>query len=287
MDFEKIKAQKSIKELIEFSIINLDKPSGPTSFLVADLVRKKLAELGVRKTSHFGTLDPKVTGVLPIAINRACRLTGYFMKKEKEYIGVMRIHQDISDSVLTGEVAKFIGKIIQKPPVKSRVKRVEREREVKRFEILERNGKDVLFLSEVEAGTYIRKLIDDLGKNIGGAHMLELRRTKAGIFSEPDSHSLYKLDEALESYKKGDEKKLREMLIPGEIIGKIMPVVYINKENIPLLLRGSPIFKKFLKSMISLDNETNIAVFCGDTFIEISRIINDGEIIAKPVFVLN
>jgi len=50
----------------------------------------------LRKTSHFGTLDPKVTGVLPIALNRACKLTGYFIGKDKEYVGIMRIHEDIS-----------------------------------------------------------------------------------------------------------------------------------------------------------------------------------------------
>ena len=72
---------------------------------------------------------------------------------------------------------KFLGKIIQMPPVKSRVKRVEREREIISFEILENKGKDYLFKTEVQGGTYIRKLIDDLGKELGvGAHMLELRR---------------------------------------------------------------------------------------------------------------
>ena len=83
IDIEKIKQEKSIKELLEFGILNIDKPSGPTSFSVSDFVREKLKGLGVRKTSHFGTLDPKVTGVLPIALNRACKLTGYFMKKKK------------------------------------------------------------------------------------------------------------------------------------------------------------------------------------------------------------
>jgi H/ACA ribonucleoprotein complex subunit 4 len=74
MNLEKIKQEKSLKELLEFGILNIDKPSGPTSFDISDGVRKKL---GLRKTSHFGTLDPKVTGVLPIALNRACKLTGF------------------------------------------------------------------------------------------------------------------------------------------------------------------------------------------------------------------
>ena len=93
-DVEKIKSNKTLKELLEFGIINIDKPSGPTSFDISDFVRKTLKQLGVRKTSHFGTLDPKVTGVLPVALNRACKLTGFFLGEDKEYIGIMRIHED-------------------------------------------------------------------------------------------------------------------------------------------------------------------------------------------------
>src|SRR3989339_1088441 len=93
LSIEKIKNSKSIKELLEFSIINIDKPAGPTSFNVSDFVRKSL---GLRKTSHFGTLDPKVTGVLPIALNRACKLTGYFLGEDKNYLGIARFHEKVS-----------------------------------------------------------------------------------------------------------------------------------------------------------------------------------------------
>lgn len=286
IDIEKIKTRKSLKELLEFSILNIDKPSGPTSFYVSDLVRKKLKGVGVRKTSHFGTLDPKVTGVLPIALNRACRLSGYFIKKDKEYVGVMRLHQDIADGKLKDEMEKFIGKIMQKPPVKSRVKRVEREREVKRFEILERDGKDFLFLSEVEAGTYIRKLIDDLGKKIGGAHMLELRRIRAGIFEEQKNFTLYQLDEAIEALKAGNEGLLRSMLIPGEIVVKIMPFVSLKKRYLAQVLRGAPLHKEFLEGNLDFKEE-RAAVFCEERFIEIASVVDEGEIFARPEFVLN
>ena len=93
MDLEKIKKQKTIKELLEFSIINVDKPSGPTSFQIDEKIKKWL---NLRKTSHFGTLDPKVTGVLPVALNRACKLSDYFMHKDKTYVGVMHLHEKIA-----------------------------------------------------------------------------------------------------------------------------------------------------------------------------------------------
>src|SRR3972149_2188322 len=116
LNLDKLKQQKSVKELLEFGIINIDKPSGPTSFDVSDFVARGL---DLRKTSHFGTLDPKVTGVLPIALNRACKLTGFFLGEDKEYVGMMRIHEDVSLEDLKKVIKeKFLGKIKQLPPVR-------------------------------------------------------------------------------------------------------------------------------------------------------------------------
>ncbi|HLD37638.1 MAG TPA: RNA-guided pseudouridylation complex pseudouridine synthase subunit Cbf5 [Candidatus Nanoarchaeia archaeon] len=288
IDLERIKQQKSISELIEFSILNIDKPSGPTSFLVSDFIRKNL---GIRKTSHAGTLDPKVTGVLPVMLNRACKLSEWFMKKNKTYVGVMRLHGDVDDEKLKKEIEGFVGKIKQLPPVKSRVKREEREREVYSFEILERGEKDrknVLFETEVEAGTYIRKIVHDLGRKIGGAHMAELRRTKAGVFSEQDGEfaNLYDFEMAVDDYKKGDESKLRKLLVPAEIISRILPVAQVKKESMANLLTGKPIFRQDLAEELKV-KEGSIAVFCGDKFIEVARMSEEGEILAKPEFVMN
>lgn len=284
INIKKIQEEKPINELLEFSIINIDKPAGPTSF-DTDIIIKEL--LNARKTSHFGTLDPIVTGVLPISLNRACRLMGYFIGHKKEYIGIMHIHKDISIEQLKKEMSNFLGKITQLPPVKSRVKRQERQREIYNFEILEKRDKDILFKSEVEAGTYIRKLIHDLGEKIGGAHMTELRRTKASIFQENDSITIFQLKEAVEEYKKGNEKQLRKLLIPGEIISQVLPTIQIKKEYIEKLYHGSPLFKEYLKESFNIKEE-KIAVFCNENFIGVFRIINskNKEILAEPEFVL-
>ena len=69
IDLDKIKQNKSLKDLLEFGILNIDKPAGPTSFQTAEMVGRMLRELGVRKFSHFGTLDPLVTGVLPVLLS--------------------------------------------------------------------------------------------------------------------------------------------------------------------------------------------------------------------------
>ncbi len=283
VDINNLKEKKSIKELLEFGIINIDKPSGPTSFDVSDFIRKSL---GLRKTSHFGTLDPKVTGVLPIALNRACKLTGFFLGEDKEYVGIMRIHEDVSEEELKKTIKNFIGKIKQLQPVKSRVKRQEREREVKSFEILEKDEKDVLFRTEVQGGTYIRKLVHDLGIALGvGAHMLELRRTRAGIFKEDDENypsiSLYELEKAVKN-----EKELRKNIIPGEVISQIYPVVQIMEESAPRILRGQPIYEKNLAEKYNFNVDSKISVFSGDKFIGIFKVVSEDKIFAKSEFVL-
>ena len=290
IDIESIKSKKSLKELLEFSIINIDKPSGPTSFSV-DLIIKEA--LGLSKTSHFGTLDPAVTGLLPVALNRACRLMPYFIGKTKTYIGIMRIHEETSEKKLNDEIKNFIGKITQLPPVKSRVKREERQRQVYRFEILEisENKKDILFLAEVEAGTYIRKLVSDLGDKIQGAHMLELRRIQASIFNEKESRTIYEFLEAVEEYKKSkNEEPLREMLIPGEIISTVLPTIQVKKQYISKLYHGSPLFKEFIdnsEKTKELKTEEKIVIFNEDKFIGTFKIIRDNkQILAKSEFVL-
>jgi len=282
-----MKQEKSIKELLEFCIINVDKPAGITSFSCADKVRKIM---GAKKAGHTGTLDPMVTGVLPVLLNRACRLSNYFMKKDKVYVGKMLLHRDISEERLRDEMEAFIGRIMQKPPVRSRVKRVLRERIVNKFKIIKKEGKVVEFESDVQAGTYIRKLISDLGEKIGGAHMIELRRTKAGMFDVKDSHTLEEIQKAMDELKKGKEQAIRKMLIPAEIVQRIITKLEVKDEALNGLLDGKPLMKDDLVSSSSHDNEnSNFAVFNRERFVGIYKKIDDKEdlIIAKPEFVMS
>jgi len=278
--------EKSIPELLKFSIINLDKSSGPTSFSVSDFVRKALE---INKTSHLGTLDPAVSGVLPILLGRACRLNDFFMHKNKTYVGIMRLHKEsISDKELEEAINKNIGKISQMPPVKSAVKRQIRERTVHSFKVLERQEKDILFLTEVQAGTYIRTLCVSIGKEIGGAHMLELRRTNASIFSEEDSRfvNLYDLEKAISEYKSGSEELLRKILIPAEeAIQKVMPSIKIKEESIKQILTGKPLMKSDIQE--DIPKEEIFAIFCKEKFIAIMKKTSENELIAKALFVYN
>jgi len=270
--------KKDLNQLLEFGIINIDKPSGPTSFTVSDYVHKLL---GVRKTSHFGTLDPQVTGVLPIALNRACKLTGYFIGHDKIYVGIMRIHEELKMEDIQKIInEKFIGTIKQLPPVKSRVKRALRDRNIKKFELIEQAGKDILFEAHVQAGTYIRKLISDLGDKIGGAHMLELRRTRAGIFEEKNSITLYELEETIKN------NKLIDVITPGEIVREIYPIIELKNKDLKKIFTGKPIHREDLKKEYKIDSGEVVSAFSNGRFIGMYEILNNKDCYAKSKFVM-
>ena len=270
--------KKSLKELLEFGIINVDKPAGCTSFDVVDKIRKTF---GLRKAAHFGTLDPMVTGVLPISLNRACKLAGFFLGHNKEYEGEMRIHEDIDlDKIKAMIEKKFVGKIIQLPPVRSRVKRQEREREIMSFDLLEKKGKVITFRTEVQGGTYIRKLIHDLGEALGiGAHMASLRRIRAGIFEEKDSIKLEDLEKL-----KGED--LRKVIIPAEIISEVCPVVQIKEDELEKIFTGKPIHKGDLVKEGEHKSGEIVCIFSGERFIGMYKVVNDVDVFAKGEFVM-
>ncbi len=297
LDIPKIRKEKPIEELINFGILNIDKPSDCTSFDVVNYIRRLL---NLPKCGHGGTLDPMVTGVLPIFLGNACKIQEYFMHRNKVYIGKMKLHKEISEKQLKEAMKKFLGVINQLPPRISRVKRQLRKREIIEFKLLEydKTKKEASFIAEVEAGTYIRKLIDDLGKNLGiGAQMIELRRTKAGIFSDKDKEfcNIEKFKDAVEEYKNGKEEKLRKLIIPAEIISELLPVIEVKSDSIVKLQNGSPLFE----SMICEDNyKEAIKIIGADKSFIISRdnrIIEiakkteqfeNQEILAKPEVVL-
>lgn len=294
-----------MKDLLNFSLINIDKPnslstpresessqgakgSGPTSYSVSEFVRRGL---GLKKTSHMGTLDPKVTGVLPVTLGRACKLAGYFIRHDKTYVGVLETHKEQDIKKLQKLIDEnFMGKILQTPPHRSAVKREEREREVYSWKLTEasEDNKSFLFETRVQGGTYIRKLCSDLGEMIGGAHMGELRRTEAGIF---DESSLVKLDnfvEAVREYKSGNDKPLRKMLMPAEdAIKKVLPVVEVDKSAIKALHIGKSLLQNNVTNKPKLVPGDVFALFCGKQFVGIYKKTDEGSIFGRSEFVYN
>ena len=230
--------ERKTEEIINYGIVNIDKPKGPTSHQVSDYVQKILH---INKSGHSGTLDPAVTGVLPVALGRATRIVQGLLTAGKEYIAIMHLHREISEKILREVIQKkFIGKILQMPPIKSSVKRQLRPRTIYYFEILEIDGKDVLFKVGTEAGTYIRKLIHDIGQKLEtGAHMAELRRTRAGPFNELTLFTLQELTDAYYFWKENNNDKfLRKVIRPVESGVKHLPKIWVFDTTIESLCHG-------------------------------------------------
>ncbi len=279
---------KNMKDLLNFGLINFDKPVGPTSYSISEFVKRQLK---LKKTSHMGTLDPKVTGVLPITLGRACKLAGYFIRHDKSYVGVLETHKDCNLDELQKLIDdNFTGKILQTPPHRSAVAQKERERTVYSWKLLEagEDKRSFLFESKVEGGTYIRKLCSDLGEMIGGAHMGELRRTEAGIFDESSLVTLDEFEAAIVKYKDGDEESLRGMIMPAEdAIRKVLPVVEVDKSAVKSLYIGRPLFSNNVLKHPKLKEGEFFALFCGENFIGVYRKSGEEIIFGRSEFVCN
>ena len=235
----KYPAARTIDELLNSGILILDKWQGPTSRDVTASVKKALS-LG--KAGHSGTLDPEVSGVMIICLENACKIMPALQGLEKEYVGVMRLHKDVSENEIRKVVSAFTGKIRQKPPVRSAVARVERTREIYGLEIIEISGKDVLFRVKCEAGTYVRKLCHDIGLKIGGAHMSELRRTRAGRFTEEHACRMHDIVAAYAEWKKNGDETLRDFILPVEAGIEHLRKVIVKDSAVYSIANGSPLY---------------------------------------------
>ena len=231
--------ERPIREHIQKGVVNLDKPMGPTSHEIDSWVKKILH---VEKTGHGGTLDPRVTGVLPMGIEKATRVIQMLLGAPKEYVCLMRLHENVGEEDVRNILQEFTGKIFQLPPLKSAVKRELRVRRIYYVKILELEGKDVLFRVGCEGGTYIRKYCHDIGEALGcGAHMAELRRTISGPFHEDETlKTLQDLTDAYHTWKDdGDESELRECILPMETAVSHLPKIVIRDSAVDAICHGA------------------------------------------------
>ncbi|KKN16615.1 hypothetical protein LCGC14_0974070 [marine sediment metagenome] len=230
---------RRIDLFLQYGVINLDKPSGPTSHEVVSWVRKILE---ISNAGHGGTLDPKVTGVLPCALGRATRVLSALLSAGKEYIGVLYLHRKEEKKKIEQIFKLFIGRIYQRPPLKSSVVRKLRVREIYYSEVIEVNNNHVLFRVGCESGTYIRKLCFDIGEALcSGGHMLELRRTRVGNFREDDNLiTLQNLKDAYSIYQlEGNDHYLKKLIFPMEKMVSHLPKIYIRDTAVDALCHGA------------------------------------------------
>ncbi len=239
--YGKVPTKRTIRELLQYGIINLDKPPRPTSHEVVSIVKKIL---NIPKAGHSGTLDPQVTGVLPVALDKATRILDTLLLAGKEYICNMRLHSDVEEDVIRNIIDEYTGHIYQRPPLRSSVKRVLRIRTIYESEIIEIHDREVLFRIKCQAGTYIRKYTHDIGQSLGGgAHMKELRRIRSGPFTEDVfSSSLLALYDAFMWFKEeNDEIPLRNIILPMEYGVTHIPKIFMKDNAVDSVCHGAPI----------------------------------------------
>lgn len=233
--------KRSASELLNFGIINLDKPKGPKSIHCVNKMRGILEQ---PKAGHAGTLDPAVTGVLPIGLGKAVKILSVLSLAGKVYEGKMHIHEDVTRERLQEAVNAFIGKIKQTPPSKSAVAKREREREVYWFEIKSVKGRDVEFETGVEHGTYIRTLCIQIGDYMkAGAHMEYLRRIQAGPLKIDDSVTFEEIKRNYNKYlKTKQDKYIANFVMPPERCVEHLPAIWLDEGAKPRIAHGSPVF---------------------------------------------
>jgi len=246
--------KRSVEKRMTLGAINLDKTSGPTSHEVAAWVKRILE---VEKAWHSGTLDPKVTGILPVLLGDATRIMDVLLLAGKEYICLMHVHKPMPKKRILEVCREFMGPILQKPPLKSSVVKELRTRTIYYLDVLEIEEQHVLMRVGCEAGTYIRKLCFDIGLALGtGANMEELRRTRAGPFREDKTLvTLHQLADAVAALKEhGDESQLRQCIQPVEVALAHLPRLVIADNAVDAVCHGAPLAAP---GLISLETDIN------------------------------
>lgn len=253
---------------IKNGILNIDKPQGITSHDVVDVIRKIFPST---KVGHTGTLDPLATGVLPICIGKATKLSDELLSENKKYyvkmlLGVETDTYDITgrivfantleydDIYIKERIKRFIGKQMQIPPKYSAIKvngkkayeyarkdeKVElKPREIEIFDIddikVNLRKRQVSFVVSCTKGTYVRSLVHDIGIKLGcGATMIELRRLKTGNFDIEESIELYE-------FLKFDYLEMLDKIISIEDLYKDSKKINLNDKEYDKFLNGMEI----------------------------------------------
>ncbi len=293
-------------------IINVNKPAGWTS---QDVCAKLRGLLHIKKIGHTGTLDPMATGVLPVCIGKATRIIEYYDADYKSYHAVMQLGTVTDTLDITGEILEthdysvvnesmlreafkaYTGVVEQLPPKYSALRvngkrayelareGVEFELKTRKVEItkneishMDLDSGIIEFDVNCSKGTYIRTIIDDIGRELGcGACMTALERTGSGYFRIEDAVSI----EELTGLNAGDIEKY---LIPMEETLINLGKVQLNDNRVMAFINGNPSDSW----AYSVTEETNYGnyyrIYSGDSFIGIGSIENDS---IKPQKVIN
>jgi len=212
-------------------ILPIDKPRDMSSRKLCSEVKRLLA---AKKVGSTGTLDPHASGLMLLCVNNATKLVSVLQKLDKEYLALAKFHSDVKRTQLTRVLERFKGEIVQIPPKRSSVARRPRKRRVYELKVLEFGKREAKIYVKCEAGTYVRKLIHDIGTKLGGAHLQELRRIAIGYFRVEDAVSFEEFVRSKDSEK---------FLLPMERCIKHLKRVTLKWGSVKGALKGAPIFR--------------------------------------------
>jgi tRNA pseudouridine55 synthase len=290
----------------------LDKPKGESSNRALQQVKRLF---NANKAGHTGSLDPLATGVLPLCLGEATKISQFLLESDKKYrvrikLGIRTstgdaegeiIQQSDDVSVTTDKLNKalqgFRGPIEQVPPMYSAIKQngvplyklARQGKEVERAsrkvliysnELLEFDGSELEIDVHCSKGTYIRTLADDLGTVLGcGAHVAELRRTQAGVFTEAESVTLDHLQSISEVGEEDDYSGIDEYLIEMDEAISDLPEVILPDVSAGFIKQGQAVLVRHLPE------QGLVRLYQGDQFIGIGSILDDGRVAPRRMIV--
>jgi len=247
---------RPLAEHMKYGVIKLDKPCNPSSHEIVAWV-KKIAKCA--KTGHSGTLDPMVSGCLPVCLNRATRVAKTQQNAGKEYVAVVQFKERVKKEKFIEALKEFTGPLLQRPPEQCAVKRVLRVRSVYSnvFVDFDEEKRIGMFRTECEAGTYIRTLCVHLGLRLGvEAEMVDLRRVRSGTVTEEGLVSMHDVLDSMYLYEKeGNEKYLRAVVLPLETLLVGYARIIVKDSAINSLCYGGQLTTKGVLRYDSFDHK--------------------------------
>lgn len=287
------------------ALLLLDKPTGESSNRSLQKVKRIF---DAAKAGHTGTLDPLATGLLVICFGRATKISDLLLVADKQYQVVLKLGVTTDSADADGEVLQqrdtsgvskqqildnaktLTGSIEQIPPMYSALKHqgsrlyelarkgieVEREPrkvEIHAFDFIQQHQDLVTMHVHCSKGTYVRTLVEDLGELLKcGAHIVELRRTSLGPFTNPEMVTLEQLDQLAEHGK----SDLDEVLMPTDQALQDWPAITVSEENMVDIRNGHAL------QLSGLPAEGMVRIYEGDLrFYGIGSVREDGRMAPK------
>jgi tRNA pseudouridine55 synthase len=287
-------------------VLLLDKPTGITSNGALQRVKRLF---NANKAGHTGSLDPLATGMLPLCLGEATKISSFLLSADKEYQASLKLGITTDSADADGNVVQtrpveayteprvrevlesFLGNILQVPPMHSAIKqngqplyklahqgieveRAPREVTIHSLELLRFEGDELDITVRSSKGTYIRTLSEDIGEALGcGAHITQLRRTGVGALDEHPMHSLESLEAIVEQ---SGMAGLDALLLPMESTLPDWPEVRLSEDASFYLCQGQPVFVPQLKE------SGWVRLYAGDKrFLGLGTVMDDGRVAPK------